>query len=239
MLDPVTMAALIQAGGTAVSGISSMLGGRNAAKQARKYLEPIKGYNEPYMQQGHEAYSALRPQYMQMAQNPRQMYDEDVAGYQPSGAYNYKLPFLQREAKNAALSGGTLGTETDERRRMEMINALLNSDMGEYLNRIGGYRGMGIEGLERSAGRGFNAMENMSNIAGNRAGFEYGQGAQGSNNLSSIIQALSKIGAGYFGDKAGREAMNQGGGGYNANDYSRSQRTAQTQLGLPNYGGGF
>src|ERR1700722_7325188 len=140
MVAPAIIAAGIGVGGQLLGGWLNSRSNKKAQRRASQELQNAQQAGtdayQPFKEQQQRAYGALEPEYLRFLTDPRGAYEQDIAGYEPSGEFNYKKPFLEREAKNAAISGGNLGTPDDERRRAEMINALLNSDMGSYLDRI-------------------------------------------------------------------------------------------------------
>lgn len=185
-------------------GIESLFrGGRNPADNARQFLEPVAGYGReaynPFIQQGREAYNALSPEYIKMLQNPAEYYNQEIAGYEPSAQYKYAEPLLTQIAENSASAAGRLGSDDDQRARAEMVQALLNADIGNYLENIRGIRGTGMEGLESATGRGFQGAGSLADYLGtaatNRANLEYAGKAQQGMNKSSFLNSLLKAAA--------------------------------------------
>lgn len=186
-------------------------GGQNPAEASRPYMDQIPGYGKeaynPFIAQGQEAWAGLKPQYEKSLNNPGQMFNEDMAGYQPSEYYKQMAPYLNQAMENTAGAGGYGGTPNDQMQRADMIRQLMSGDIGNYMEGVNHNRTQGMQGYESATGRGAQAAGSLAdflgNAATNRADLEYSGKAQQSNNKSAFFNSLMKAVAQGFGGAAG------------------------------------
>lgn len=196
-------------------GLLSILGGgKNPAKAAMPYLNQIpqvgKDAYNPFIQQGQQAAGQLSPIYSQMAGDPSGYLNQLLGAYEPSKGYQYRENKLNQQAHNTAAAGGYAGTGGDIQGRSELINALMGEDMQQFLENIFRTQGAGMQGLENSAGRGFQASGSLADFLGSNLGQQasmaYGGQASKNANQNALFNALlSAAGTGtgaYFGAKA-------------------------------------
>jgi len=199
-------------GASAGGAVGNMFTRDKSGEGASKYLDQVQGYGRqaynPFINQGREAYGQLGPKYKQMVNDPYSMYNEDVDSYKPSAQYEFMQPRLSQAMGNTAAAGGFVGNDADQMSRAQLVQQMLGSDLGSYLDRINGMRGAGMAGLEGSVDRGFGASSNLAdylgNAAGNQAGLSASMGAQKqkgqSNNINDLISNMTRG----FGGQAGQ-----------------------------------
>lgn len=198
---------------------------RNPIPAAQPFLRQVpqvaQQYLQPYIQGGLQSYNQLPELYnraenlynvpgvdygdvarlqQQMALNPQEHYEELMSRYEPSGAYKFREKRALDAARNSASAGGRVGTEEDQMRQAEMVNALMSQDMQQFLENLSGIQGAGMGGVERNmqgrerglerrltgeenrARMGYLASadlaETLQNALLNQAGLAYGQVGQ-------------------------------------------------------------
>jgi hypothetical protein len=204
-------------GAMAGASLGSMFGGgnKNPAEAARPYMERTPAYgreaHNPFIQQGNEAWGALRPEYEKALTHPQELYNEDVAGYEPSQHYQKMAPYLMQAMENTAGAGGFMGNEHDQRQRAEMVQALMSGDMGDYLNRVESRRNLGMQGFETATGRGHQSAGSLADFFGtadmNRGNMEMMGKTQQGINKNAFTSALMQAIASGFGAYGGAGAM--------------------------------
>lgn len=186
-------------------------GGSNPADYARQFMNNVPQYGKdaynPYIQQGQEAFGNLSPEYLEMLKNPQAMLNKDMAGYEESDLYKYMAPRLEQGMENTAAHGGYAGTMGDRLNHADLVRGLMSQDIGSYLDRVKGYRGTGMQGMESAVGRGFQGAGSLADYLGtadvNRSNLEFAGKSQQSMNKSSFMNALMKAMAAAAGGKAG------------------------------------
>jgi hypothetical protein len=222
-------------------GVTNLFrGGKNPADNARQFLQPIPGMGkeayDPFIQQGREAFQSLKPQYEKLLNFPRESLEEDIAAYEPSSFYQEQLPYLLEAMSAQARGQGYSGTEYEQRRRADIAHQLLGADLGDYLNRVEGRRGLGMQGFETATGRGFQGAGSLAdflgNAAGNRANLEFAGKAQQGMNKSQFMGDIAKAIAAAFGASAGAGpgGKPQGAGGPTASKYGQSLGDIQSNI---------
>ncbi|GEM_PF-2567406 len=199
-------------GASAGGAVGQMFTKDKSGDGASQYLDKVSGYGhdayDPFINQGREAYGQLSPQYSKMFNDPHEMYDQDVSKYKPSAQYQFMQPRMNQAMGNTAAAGGFVGNEADQMSRTQLVQQMLGSDLGAYLENINGMRNTGMKGLEGSADKGFQASGSLAdylgNSAGNQAGLSATMGAQKqkgqSGNMNDLISNLSRG----FGGQAGQ-----------------------------------
>lgn len=180
-------------------------GGKNPADAAMPYLNQIaptvKGYYDPYIGYGKEAYNALNPSITQMGKDPTAFLENIMSKYEPSRAYKLREEEASRAAGNSAAAGGMRGSLTDIKNQARIADSLLGDDMQQWLQNVMGIQTKGQEGLSHLFDTGYNASGalsgDLSNILGTQAGLAFqGQANQNksrSDLLSGLIQAFGGI----------------------------------------------
>jgi len=226
--------------------IGGLFGGgkKNAASAAMPYLErvPEYGYNayNPFINKGKQAEEQLYPMYSQFASNPTDYLNQVMSQYEPSKGYQYREGRNLRAAHNTAAAGGYAGTPNDEENRTQMVNALMNEDMQQFLQNVLGIQGAGLSGLENRVEHGYGASGSLADYLGGAQGqmgsAAFGGAASRNANKSAMINSL--IGAGaqgagnYYGAKNGGQQN-----GFNPLSGINNQSYQNPNYGLPNYGG--
>jgi hypothetical protein len=180
-------------------------GGKNPADAAMPYLNQIpgmaKGYYDPYIQHGNEAYNKLNPQYENMTTDPSAFLEHIMKGYEPSKSYQLRRDETQRAAGNSAAAGGMRGSINDITNQSRLTDSLLGEDMQQWLNNVLGIQKEGMAGEQNFFNTGYDATKSLegdlSNVLGTQAGLAFqGQANQNqsrSDLLSGIAKALGGI----------------------------------------------
>ena len=180
-------------------------GGKNPADAGMPYLNQIpgmeKGYLEPYINRGNEAYNTLNPQFTQMGSDPAAFLEKLMGSYEPSRAYQLARDETQRAAGNSAAAGGMRGSINDITNQSRLTDSLLGADMQQWLQNVLGIQKEGQSGLGHEADTGFDATKgltsDLSNVLGTQAGLAFqGQANQNksrSDLLSGLMKALGGI----------------------------------------------
>lgn len=221
--------------GYALNRAGKFMQGKDPAKEAMPYLDQIPGqvqpYYQPYIDQGQEAGQQAGNVYQQMAQDPTSFYAKLMSSYSPSEGFQYQKNQLNRSMGNTAAAGGFSGTVYDQRSRAEMLNALMSKDKYDWLERIMGLQGRGLEGQQHQADIGYNASTGYGDILGNlynaKAGLQF-QGAQAKNQQrSDLLKSLISLGGMAAGGAAG------GAGGAAMGGRMFAPGGSQYQMGAP------
>ena len=180
-------------------------GGKNPADAAMPYLNQIpgmeKGYYDPYIQRGNEAYNAANPQFSAMGTDPAAFLEKLMGKYEPSRGYQLQRDEALKAAGNTAAAGGMRGSLNDISNEARITDTLMGNDMQQWLKNVLGIQTEGLGGLQHTADQGYNASTglagDLSNVLGTQAGLAFqGQANQNksrSDLLSGIMQALGGI----------------------------------------------
>ena len=228
-----------------------ILGFKNPAKKAQPYLNQIapmaKEQYNPYIQRGQEAGNQAYGQYQQMTGNPGNFINDLLAGYTPSRGFDFKKDQALQAMRNSAAAGGYAGTTADQTRQGELASSLASQDMYEWLDRVLGQHGQGLQGLGNLQQQGFSGAGALTDILGNNLSTQGQLAFQGQHaSNQTILDVLGKLGnisgnvIGGFGELFGKN-QNQssgatppffpGNGGYRQNGFSgmNSSRSDQGQ----------
>lgn len=220
--------------------LSKFLGGgkgNNPANAAMPYLNQITPMAQqrlnPYIEQGQNAGNQAFDRYSAFAQNPADEYAKFQASYRPSSGYDSKFKRILGQVENAAAAGGFRGTPKDQSAQAQLVHDLLAEDEGNYISNLLGIQGMGLQGLENTANRGYGANQDLTGIMGNTLGSQATLAYKGQeskmaqrNGLFNILSQLAggALGA-YMGGPAGAAAgasmgdrLGGGGPDFRAND---------------------
>lgn len=151
-----------------------MMGGKqeNPADKAMPYIEKIGGmakeqYN-PWINQGQEAQQGNQALFKEITQNPTDYWNKLQAGYTPSKGYQYKQEQAQKAASAAARASGIAGTGADQSNQMDIVQKILSQGEGQYMEQILNMLGMGAQGQENIANRGFGATSALTDTLGSQ-----------------------------------------------------------------------
>src|SRR5579859_5764973 len=177
-------------GGGINSGINSLLGDlwQNPSNSAMPYLQQaenqLPGYFQPYMQAGQNAINPLQQQYGALMSNPGGMLNAMGANYQQSPGYQFQLQQDLNAAKNSAGAGGMLGGSQAQQNAASVATGLANQDYYNYLNKVQGLYGAGLQGAQGMMNQGGLASmglgEDLSSLFGSQGQLAY-LGQQGQN----------------------------------------------------------
>lgn len=183
-------------------------GYKDAQKELEKYFQQAQQYQQPYMQQGQEAYGGLNNA-MNALLNPEELYNKWAQSYQESPATQMAKQEAQNLGLDAASSMGLMGSSP----ALQAIQAgtakigaqgrqdYLDNLMQKYLAGAGIAQGVYGTGANAAGQLGQNAM-NMGQNAGQ---LKFGEkSAQG-----NLFGNLLGTGAGYLGGLGSQYLMNK------------------------------
>jgi len=212
----------------------------NPAEAAFPHLNGIPQFGReaytPFIQQGQQAGNQLSGEYsnllnsnragatgrgsnplydqlsQQMSSNPTGYLNNILGQYAPSQNYQFKRDQLQKAASNTAAAGGARGNQNDVMGQTELVNALLNGDIQQFLQNVLGIQGAGMHGLENDLGRQESQFGRQANA--------YGQGLSGLQQQ----QGLGFYGAGSLADYLGNASTQRAGFGAYGQDYANNAK---------------
>ncbi len=184
-----------------ISGFASEMFREEPGQAAAPFLEQargeVKGYSQPYIDQGMNAQGYLDQIFKSLRENPEMIMKLLGNGYQESPGFQFNMKQGMRGINNANAAGGRLGTPAHEMQSADMASGLASRDFGDYMQRILGLYGTGIAGTENVANRGFNAAtsagENLASLSGAQGSYaarDTGAGNAARNNLFSGASSI-------------------------------------------------
>jgi len=228
-------------------------GGKNPANAASPYMNQIAPMAEknlqPWQNQGQEAQQGNQQQYNRMMSDPASFYSDLRATYKPSSGFEFKKDQMMRGARGLAAAGGRTNTPENEQAQMKLANDLLSQDENEYIQNLMGIHGMGLQGNENIAQRGFGAAGDLTNVLGTTLGNQGQLAFKGQENKNASREAMRKmlmqlamagVGGAVGGAPGAMIGANAAGG--HASSMPNSQPSNQQQFyggRSPTYGGNF
>lgn len=227
-------------------GLFSFLkSGKNPAEPAMPYLNQIpsvyKQNLNPYIKPGLQAGEAAQARYAQLASNPRSVYDELMAGYTPSSGFEARKMRAQEQLGRGAAGLGGSQSGSFARTQADAITRLLLEDEDLQRKDLMQLLGLGLQGQELGAQRGFGASTALADALGtnlsNQASLAF-RGQQEKNAARAQRQGMFGQLAGMLGGNAlgafigGGNTPTPQAGGYNVSPYAYSQMFGQ---GLPGF----
>lgn len=156
-------------------------GGPGIAKEANKYLNQIPGamqpYYQPYMSAGQNALGQLMGQYGQLTGSTGDVYNKLASGYQESPGFQTALKQALGAAGNQAAAGGMSGTPQAQLQSADVAGTLAQKDFGDYMSRMMGLYGTGLQGMGDINKMGFGASTDYANMLGSILGQQGQYGA--------------------------------------------------------------
>ena len=114
---------------------------------------------DPYYQAGTEGLGTLQEQLAKMYGDPSALYAQLGAGYQQSPGFQYNVDAATKAAQRAAAAGGQLGSPAEQQALAQQVSGMASQDFGDYMNKVLGLYGGGIQGLTGLTGLGFQSAE--------------------------------------------------------------------------------
>ena len=163
-------------------GLYNLFGpGPGIAKEANKYLNQIPGamqpYYQPYMSAGQNALGQLMGQYGQLTGSTGDVYNKLAGGYQQSPGFQSALKQALGAASNQAAAGGMTGTPQAQLQSADVAGTLAQKDFGDYMSRMMGLYGTGLQGMGDINKMGFGASTDYANMLGSILGQQGQYGA--------------------------------------------------------------
>lgn len=179
--------------------------------EANKYLDQIPGmgrqYFDPFIGRGNRAGDILEKQFGSLIDDPTELINRIMGGYETSKGYQTQKDILSRELGATAAAGGVAGTPYHQQQQGEMIEGLLSQDMQNFLKNALGLYQTGLSGEQDLYGKGLQASGSLADLIGgtlsSQAGMAY-QGAQDKNArrnalTSSLMGLAGQIGGALLG----------------------------------------
>ncbi len=149
----------------------------NPADAGNEYLQKIPGmikpYYDPYINAGKDTLKDLISQYSGLMKDPGSILSQLGKGYTKSPGYEFQRTEGLQGINNAAAAGGMLGTGQHQQQAGELATNLANQDFNQYLAKVLGLWGTGLQGKENINKMGFDAS---TGLAGNLASNMMSQG---------------------------------------------------------------
>lgn len=166
-------------------------------------------YLSPYMTAGQSALGDLMGQYGQLTGSTGDVYNKLAGGYQQSPGFQSALKQALGAAGNQAAAGGMTGTPQAQLQSADVAGTLAQKDFGDYMSRMMGLYGTGLQGMGDVSKMGYGASTNYADMLGNIMAQQGGmagmsqalQNQQRSGGISQALQGLMSLlgGAGLFG----------------------------------------
>jgi hypothetical protein len=151
------------------------------SREANKYLNQIPGamqpYYQPYMGAGQNALGQLMGQYGQLTGSTGDVYNKLAGGYQQSPGFQQALKQAMGAVGNQAAAGGMLGTPQAQLQSADVAGGLAQKDFGDYMSRMMGLYGTGLQGLGNINQMGYDASTGYGNMLGSLLGQQAQYGA--------------------------------------------------------------
>lgn len=161
-MDPITMAALMQASGSA----ANLLFGKNPANEAMKYAgkvgETVSPYYKPYIGAGQRSLNTLEQQYNQLINNPQAIMQMLGGSFEQSPGYQFQYDQAMNASNNASAAGGMLGSPAHQQQSATLATNLANQDYYNYLGHMQNLYGTGLEGYQGLNAMGYNASDALA-----------------------------------------------------------------------------
>lgn len=193
------------------SGITDMFSpsSSSASKNLAK-LEPMyREMYQPYIDYGMSAMPTLQQQYAQLLNNPQALWTQLSQGYEESPGFNLQRTAGMNAANQAAAAGGMLGTNAHQTETAQLMDELASQDYYDYMGKMLGLWGTGLEGTQGMFNTGFNATQGLAGNIGNAYGAQANLGYAQSGNQNQFLGGLIGAGLGAFGGPAGAVAGSQ------------------------------
>lgn len=196
-------------------------GDADPSAEANQYLDRIapmeKGYYNPYIQKGNDAYDSISGSLGKMSSDPVAFLEELMKSYTPSRGYNLRRDEALRSAGNTAAAGGMRGSINDIDTESRLTDSLMGEDMQQWLQNVLGIQKEGMGGEQHIFDTGYDATRNLtsdlSNVLGTQGSLAYQGAASKNQSHSDLLSGLMKAAAGgagfYFGGPAGAAAASK------------------------------
>lgn len=199
-MDPMTMMALAQMGGS----LMNMFNFDNPADSAMPYLQQalptLEKYLGPYHEAGMRQLPGLEGQYGNLTGDPGGFLNKIGSSYQQSPGFDFAMKQALQASNNAAAAGGMAGTPQHQFQNMEAATGLANRDYNQWLGNALGLYGRGLGGQEglynTGAQAGMSLGGDLASILGAQANLAYaGQDARNKNRGGSMGGLMGGLGS--------------------------------------------
>lgn len=171
--------------------------GDAAAPYLKKAGEDLRLYSNDYIDRGTRAQNTLEDLFKNIRENPQSIMDLLGKGYQQSPGFDWNMKRSQQAINNASAAGGMLGTPQHEQQSADMASALSSRDFGDYMQRMMGIWGTGVQGTENFANRGWDAsktlMEDLANLGGAQGAYAAQDTAGRNKGMSNMFSGAASI----------------------------------------------
>lgn len=228
--------------------LSFLKSGKNPAQPAMPYLNQVPGvYRDqlnPYIQPGLQASQANQSRYSQLASNPASVHDELMSSYTPSKGFQLNMQEAQRLLNNQAPFLGGPRSDSFARTQADTITRLLMEGSKDYYNDLVNLMGMGLQGQEFGAQRGFGASTALADALGTNLGNQASlafrgqqeKNAQRAQRQAMIGQLAGMLGGNFLGTLAGggnTPGQYSQQGGFSSSPYAQQYHNQMFGKGLP------
>jgi hypothetical protein len=186
---------------------AGLFGGNSAADSANKYLDQIpgmeKGYYNPFIQHGEDAYGKFNPITSSMLTDPAGFLESMMKGYQPSRGFQLKNDQMLRTAGNTAAAGGMRGSMQNIGNSAKITDMLMGDDMQQWLQNVMGIQGRGLNSQEHLYDTGFDATKNLtgdlSNVLGTQGTLNFYDTTNRNKEKQDMLMGILKMAGGAAG----------------------------------------
>jgi hypothetical protein len=192
-------------------------------EQLDKYYQQAQQFQQPYMQNGQNAYAGLNTA-MGNLLDPEQLQSQWASGYNESPYAKQQEAMAQQQGLNAASSMGLMGSSPALQAIQSGTAGIVQQDRQQYLNDLmqkylaGTGIGQNIYGVGANAAN--QSSQNAMNQGQNSAQMAFNRQNAGGNMFGNLLGAGLSLGGGYLngGMRGMGNAMSQGAnqGGWNA-----------------------
>lgn len=151
-------------------------------------FDEMKQQFQPFSEAGTESLGTLQEQLAKMYGDPSALYAQLGAGYQQSPGFQYSVDEATKAAQRAAAAGGQLGSPAEQQALAKQVSGMASQDFGDYMNKVLGLYGGGVQGLTGLTGMGFQSAEDIANL------MQAQMGLQQARELAKQQQQTSLIG---------------------------------------------
>ncbi len=177
----------------------------SAAGKAMPFLNQMPGqispYYQPYVDSGHQALGqyqgqvgqltgmlpGLQNQYQGLMNNPQDIISRLGGTYHQSPGYQFNLNQGEEAINNAAAAGGMAGSPQHQYQAGQLASNFANQDYNQYMDRIMGLFGQGLQGSQGLYGAGLQGLQGL-----NEQGYGASTGLAG--DLASILSNKANLG---------------------------------------------
>ena len=188
-------------GGSGIGALGGFLGNNDYEKDTNNILNQIPGelrqYLMPYINAGKGAMGKATGEYDKLISDPNEIINRLGAGYKQSPGYEFRLNQGENAINNAAAAGGMVGTGQHQQQAGELAENLAGEDFYNFLNKVLGLYGTGLQGeqgiTELGAGASGSLANSLANILKTQAQLKYQSGLNENQQNSDLFSSIGSI----------------------------------------------